>query len=390
MKKHILFIPFLIIIVVISVILIGEVGTVFYRTLSGKGGYIWIPDYYLGVVHAPNSRFTYVERYSKEFSVKRKTNSLGLVGEEISLEKPENVFRILVLGDSFTEGLHVDEGKNFCERLEYLLNKDQIIRDFEVINAGMSGYSPIAEYLFLKRELLKLKPDLIILQLFPNDVFEDNKTGAMSVLNQDGFPIKINKFFIDRYYNNPDCFNGVMQKELLYKWHKFIISKSMFLQSFARASKKFHKKSSFHLAMTELPEYDDRHQFFIVQGYNTLFKDVKFREKALSNTRKYILRIKDLAEKNNDRFFMFCIPPEGQLNVDHLNDYYSYFPKAANHYFNKRLKQLSRRNAIDYLDLRAVLNKNKDKDLYYKEDGHLKEIGHSIVAEELFKRIKIR
>ena len=88
--------------------------------------------------------------------------------------------------------MHVDEGKNFCEQLQFLLNKDSAphSKKIEVINGGGGGSSPIAEYLFFKRELSKLKPDIVILQLFVNDVFEDNKTGAMTIFDANGLPVK--------------------------------------------------------------------------------------------------------------------------------------------------------------------------------------------------------
>ena len=47
----------------------------------------------------------------------------------------------------------MDEGKNFCEQLQYLLNQDSSLKNkrYEVLNAGVSGYSPISEYLYFKR-----------------------------------------------------------------------------------------------------------------------------------------------------------------------------------------------------------------------------------------------
>ena len=174
-------------------LLLGEVSLRIYYGFFEKGGNIWLPDDFLGLTHAPNYRFIYTEDFSKEFAIARKTNHLGLVGEEIIFRKPKDVFRILILGDSFTEGMHVREGKNFCEQLQNLLNSNahSATKHFEVINAGVAGYSPISEYLFFKRDLVKLSPDIVILELFPNDVFEDNKVGAMSVIGQDGLPVKM-------------------------------------------------------------------------------------------------------------------------------------------------------------------------------------------------------
>ena len=308
-KRNIFFNLLLVVLIVIACLVIAEIGSRIYLFASGKGGYILIPDDYLGRVHAPNSRFIYEEDFSKEFKVRRKTNSLGLIGEDISVRKPEGVFRILVLGDSFTEALQVQESENFCEQLQDRLNRATIFEamDYEVLNAGVSGYSPISEYLYFKRELMKLNPDLVILQLFANDVFEDNKVGAMSVLDETGLPLKINRFFIKEYVENP---SRVFKSELCYGLKKFILGKSRFAQVIVRAVRKTYKRSSIHKEMVSSPRFNDANQFFIIQGSNPLFRDRDFRESAWKKTEKYALAIKKLAEDNKAEFVIMIIPPE--------------------------------------------------------------------------------
>jgi len=388
-KKKLFFFSIFAGIVFLGSIIVGEAAVRLHRGISGKGGYIWLPDSYLGTVHASSSRFKYQEDFSKEFSVKRKTNSLGLIGEEISIKKPDDAFRILMLGDSFTEGIHVNEGKNFCEQLQYLLDNGPSLigKRFEVINAGMSSFSPISEYLFLKRELLRLNPDLIILQMFANDVFEDNRTGAMSVFDDKGLPVKINSFFVKKYLDNRKVNNsGGQLQEILYKIKKFFVSKSMLFQSLTRAKKKFRKKISWHKQVVEMAEYDGQNQFFIIQDEMPLFKDANFRNKAWRNTKKYILAIRNLAREKEAQFLMFYIPPEGQLNLKSYRFYEHelYFPYPTNYYLNEKLEELSEAEKIGYLDLTILFEKNKDVDLYYRKDGHTNEVGHGLIAKGLF------
>ncbi len=391
-KKKLFFFIIFTGIVLLGSIMVGEAAVRLHYGILGKGGYIWVPDSYLGTVHAPSSRFKYQEDFSKEFLVRRKTNSLGLIGEEISIKKPDDVFRILMLGDSFTEGIHVNEGKNFCEQLQYLLNNGSSLigKRFEVINAGMSSFSPISEYLFLKRELLRLNPDLVILQMFANDIFEDNRTGAMSVFNDKGLPVKINSFFITKYLDNQKEDNLSAQlQEILYKIKKFFVSKSMLFQSLARAKKKFRKKISPHKQIAEMAEHNGRNQFFIIQDEMPLFKDTNFRNKAWSNTKKYILAIRNLAREKEAQFLMFYIPPEGQLNLKshRFHEHKLYFPYPTNYYLNEKLEELSEAEKIGYLDLTILFEKNKNNDLYYHKDGHTNEVGHGLIAKGLFNHL---
>lgn len=78
--------------------------------------------------------------------------------------------RILMLGDSFTQGNEVGVDKTFSKVLEYRLNQNSDLT-YEVINAGIRGGSPLQYYLWLKNEGLELKPDIIILNFYlGNDI----------------------------------------------------------------------------------------------------------------------------------------------------------------------------------------------------------------------------
>lgn len=137
-----------------------------------------------------------------------KFNSFGLRDKEIS-SKQNGEYRILSLGDSFTEALHVGEAKTYSKRLEALLfglysnkyAKDNI--RFSVINAGRSGDCP-ADYLnaaaFYNQ---KINPDFVIISLndkdFSDDVFSKNRFVYISKnesKSESGFALKVNKDFV--------------------------------------------------------------------------------------------------------------------------------------------------------------------------------------------------
>jgi hypothetical protein len=94
-------------------------------------------------------------------------NSKGLRDEEYPYEKPDGAYRILVLGDSFTYGLHVKQSETFADRLETALKEQG---SFEVINAGVIGYNLTQEVLFYEVEGYKYQPDLVMLIFFRNDL----------------------------------------------------------------------------------------------------------------------------------------------------------------------------------------------------------------------------
>jgi len=99
-----------------------------------------------------------IEVHSKRigYDIAYKINSKGIRDEETPYEKPEGVFRIVIVGDSRTFGYGVPIEKHFTYLLEGYF--DQL----EVINLGVSGYGIDQELLFLRREGFKYQPDLVI------------------------------------------------------------------------------------------------------------------------------------------------------------------------------------------------------------------------------------
>lgn len=69
---------------------------------------------------------------------------------------------IVCLGDSLTFGKGAEEGKNFPAYLE------QFSR-FRVVNAGVSGDTTSGALLRINRDVLRLHPDLVIIELGGND-----------------------------------------------------------------------------------------------------------------------------------------------------------------------------------------------------------------------------
>ncbi|NUM42381.1 MAG: hypothetical protein HUU45_12210, partial [Leptospiraceae bacterium] len=74
---------------------------------------------------------------TNEFDTDYNINSLGLRDKEYSVRKPDNTFRILMLGDSYTEGDGVHSHETFSKLLEDQLQTRTGPMKYEVINAGV-------------------------------------------------------------------------------------------------------------------------------------------------------------------------------------------------------------------------------------------------------------
>jgi len=127
-------------------------------------------------------------------------NSLGLRGEEINPEKPTDTFRILAVGDSMTFGMSADQNVSYPAQLHFLLRNRQFERfqserrnepllgpsrpenRVEVLNAGVPGYTTLQEEALLHELLPRLRPDLVVVWWFHNDVI---LSGRLNPASQD-------------------------------------------------------------------------------------------------------------------------------------------------------------------------------------------------------------
>ncbi len=99
-----------------------------------------------------------------------KINKKGLRSNPaVSYQKPSNTFRILVLGDSITFGVGVNNEDLFTSILEQNLNQRISNRKFEVINASAPGWGPVEYYLYMKNEGYKYSSDLVIINQTVDD-----------------------------------------------------------------------------------------------------------------------------------------------------------------------------------------------------------------------------
>lgn len=94
----------------------------------------------------------------------------------VPVEKPRGVYRIAVLGDSYSEAMQVELGQAWWRRLAHRLEacEFQPGKRIEVLNFGVSGYGTAQEYLTLRSAALRYRPDLVLLQFTNGNDVQDN------------------------------------------------------------------------------------------------------------------------------------------------------------------------------------------------------------------------
>jgi hypothetical protein len=104
-----------------------------------------------------------------------KINEAGWRDRPHALEKPAGVYRVAVLGDSYSEAMHVALEDTYWSRLEGLL-KSCTGKNVEVLNFSAAGYGTAQQYVALQSVALRYKPDLVLLQFTNgNDVRNNSR-----------------------------------------------------------------------------------------------------------------------------------------------------------------------------------------------------------------------
>lgn len=105
-------------------------------------------------------------------------NKAGFRDVDHEITKSEAVKRILVLGDSVTEGYGVEWHSVMSHRLQ-----EQLGNNFEVINMSAGGLNTPQEVHLLKQNGMKYQPDLVVLNFILNDCdFYTNFRGIESYI----------------------------------------------------------------------------------------------------------------------------------------------------------------------------------------------------------------
>jgi hypothetical protein len=102
----------------------------------------------------------------------RQLNSQGFRGPSFSEAKPAGVYRIAVVGDSFTFGNGVRQGDRFTDLLQA-----QLPARFEVLNFGEPGANTPEHEKRVAKLVRTINPDFILLQWYVNDMEDDDMTG---------------------------------------------------------------------------------------------------------------------------------------------------------------------------------------------------------------------
>jgi len=142
----------------------------------------WGYDNLHRAVDTPGVYYTYRADYHDQgFGVKLDTNNLGFRGTDWTVQKPDNTFRIAILGDSHAFGYGVAYEQTMAALLTQKLQQNQSDLNYELLNFAVDGYNTHQQLAVLKQQVLTYQINLAII------VPSSNDHDAAMVVDADGW-----------------------------------------------------------------------------------------------------------------------------------------------------------------------------------------------------------
>jgi hypothetical protein len=334
------------------------------------------PEYAFDLL--PNSQRVHEFRTSRDaFSSVDVTISSQGFRDRVFGEKEAGEFRILMLGDSYTEGPTTELDQTVPKVLEAVLADENLPGRVSVVNAGMGGASTWQELGILRDRGLALNPDLVILQLYMgNDICDvlaavgkhcqAYDVGLFKWLSAcqivDSAPVAI-ELWAGKHLTSYRTFKRVTGNRM---WIGEAIGQIRFVEPFRMPPAPPSAPRSFMLEPNLREWYPDLHE-----GLGLLKGHVRqMREECLSH---------------GIDFMMYCSPEIDDVKPGHwTGDNEEYRERYENGKAIRLVRELAEEEGIPYIDVVGLLRSQPDTDeVYFVHDGHLKPHGNRLVVDRI-------
>jgi len=271
--------------------------------------------------------------------------------------------KILFLGDSYTGDPKAGNEQMYFSVVQSTL-KEKYNLDVEIFAAGAGGYGTLQEYLFIKKYISIIKPDVFILQFTDND-FTNN------YWEWEKYRIVRNQKYLRPYYSLESatvCYAG----SPLAKAYRLFYNKSFLFRGVDAVIRRLQYKYYFGKYKTHKDQYYD--------GYSklTLPETYQFLRDSYPVTRELFLLLKNEFNSKTE-FFTFLAP----VDIDQE--------------FQEQWLKLSRETGFAPLFLPISAHEKaiaRGKVILNADGGHYNILGNKImgeaIAEELYKHLEKR
>ena len=310
-------------------------------------------DDQLYFVNRPSARFRYAKE--REYAVDVAYNAWGFRGPIPDASPAPGTTRILLVGDSQTEGLQVRYDETYGAVLERNLESLPAHRRFEVVNLAVSAYGTHQEVLTLRRYGARVRPCWVVLGFYPGNDLADNVRLPLVVEDADGVRLAQHRFSFAR---------------------RFWLGTKIWLASISHL---------YTLSTAQLRALRSQPVLTRLGVLEPPAPDMGTWSRPLRITEQLLLLARDEAQSLGARLIVLIIPERSQVMraesspPTHLDD--------IEHHF---VSWLAREDILYAEALTSLrLAQQRGENPFFPRDGHLNTTGHRVVGEMLAHRLAL-
>lgn len=327
----------------------------------------------------PCSSFYWDVYPTSEFYNFLSVNNYGLHDTNLTLEKPPNTFRILVMGDSFPQAWQVKLEQGFPWLMEQALNQGQRV---EVINLGIDSYGTDRELLLYTALGWRFQPDVVLLTFYTGNDVKDNSYWLSSL--DLGKPLERPVFTLGE--------DGQLR---LHNTVETQIDPSRFPDSPAWTWLAEKVENSTPLPERPLPSVprvknETPYELEYAVDLGLYMPPDEYWSDAWSLTEVLLLQFRDLVAQQGSKFGIVVIPDRRAIHSSDWDTTVSLFPfmRGYDPYApSDRIEVFLSEHGIPFLNLTYTLRgwttSNPGERLYYIGDGHFNANGHIVAAQRI-------
>jgi hypothetical protein len=289
-----------------------------------------------------------------EYTRRLSINSEGFRDFNHEVEKKPGTYRILMLGDSFTEGAQVEIEERYAQRVAKILS-NRTGKDVEVITLALGGYGTDQEFLAMQCYGLKYDPDLVVLNvLTSNDISESSP--------------ELNSFRCKGYFSVDDSGNLSLDMSFTERCNNF-----------SDKAKKFigHHSRLVYFAVTSMQRIGLKGPSDVLPPHLEIYRKdpTPDFERGWERVELIAAEARRVAEDDNTEFMVVILTNPHQLS---WNKTLAVYPQLNNSNYapdapDKRALEMCRRQKLDCISLFAPFYMHKQQtgeELHLEIDGH--------------------
>jgi hypothetical protein len=329
-------------------------------------------------------------------------NSDGLRDKEHSTTKPENSYRIAVIGDSFSEAIQVNAEETFWSAIAQQLPSCPALqgKTVEVINFGVGDYGTAQELMTLKHHVWKYSPDLVLLEIFTGNDIVNNSQPLSPADRFSPFLKKENgQFKMDLSFKETETYRR--RDSFTRRFVFSVINHSRLLQVINEAKRVMNLKKEANKNLSTNPANDD-----IIPALDfdvNLYQESQNKDwqEAWEVTEELIKQINTEVKSKNADFLAVTISNPPQVYPDlKIRDRLSQLGATNLFYPDERIQKLGQNNGFKVFNLAKPMQEYADKNQVFLHGfdntrmgvGHWNKQGHELagklITEKLCQKIR--